>query len=56
MARWRYPSPHRFVGDIQPTLGEQIFDIAIAEGETQIMRWTVPAPRRKNTGRTGVVR
>jgi hypothetical protein len=25
------PSPHRFVGDIQPTLSEQIFDVAKAK-------------------------
>ena len=36
------PSPHRFIGDIQPTLGEQIFDVAIAEGETHIEPNGVP--------------
>jgi hypothetical protein len=30
------PSPHRFVKDIQPTLSEQIFNVAITERETQI--------------------
>src|SRR5208282_4441826 len=30
------PSPHRFVGDIQPTLSEQIFDVAVAEREAHI--------------------
>src|SRR5262249_41496902 len=30
------PSPHRFVRDIKPTLGEQIFDVAIAEREPHI--------------------
>jgi hypothetical protein len=30
------PSPHRFVGDIQPTLSEQIFDVALAEREAVI--------------------
>ena len=45
-----HPSPHRLVGDIQAALREQIFDVAIAEGETEIMGWTVPAPQWKNTG------
>ena len=30
----QYSSSHRFVGDIQTTLREQIFDVAIAERET----------------------
>jgi len=29
-------SPHRFIGDIQTALREQIFDVAIAERETDI--------------------
>jgi hypothetical protein len=35
-------SPHRFIGHIQPTLGEKIFDVAIAKGETQIEPNGVP--------------
>ena len=30
------PSSHRFVGDIQTALGEQIFHIAVAEGKTKV--------------------
>ncbi len=30
------PAPHCFVGDIQSTLSEQILDVAITEGETNI--------------------
>jgi hypothetical protein len=30
------PPSHRFVGYIQPTLSEQIFDVALAESETHI--------------------
>jgi hypothetical protein len=30
------PSPHRFVGDIQSALCEQILDVAITERETHI--------------------
>src|SRR5262249_17917951 len=41
------PSPHRLVGDIQPTLSEQVFDVAIAECETQIEPNSVPDNRRR---------
>ena len=34
--QFQYPSPHRFVGDIQSSLGEQILNVAIPERETQI--------------------
>jgi hypothetical protein len=30
------PSPHRFIGDIPTALREQIFNVAIAERETDI--------------------
>ena len=36
------PSPHRFVGDIQTALREQIFDVSIAERETHIKPNGVP--------------
>jgi hypothetical protein len=36
------PSPHRFVGDIQTALSEQIFCVAIAERETDIEPNGVP--------------
>ena len=42
----QYPSPHRFVGDIQTALREQIFDVAIAERETHIKPNGVPDDRR----------
>jgi hypothetical protein len=41
----QYPSPHRFVGHIEPTLSEQTFDIAIAERETHIAPNGVPDDR-----------
>jgi hypothetical protein len=41
------PSPHRFVGDFQTALRQQIFDIAIAERETQIQPNGVPDNRRR---------
>ena len=40
------PSPHRFVGDIQTALREQIFDVAIAERETDIEPNSVPDDHR----------
>jgi hypothetical protein len=36
------PSPHRFVGDIQTAHRKQIFDVAIAERETEIEPNGVP--------------
>ena len=41
------PSPHRFVGDIQTALREQIFDVAIAEREAHIKPNGVPDDRRR---------
>jgi hypothetical protein len=41
------PSPHRFIGDIQTALREQLFDVAIAEGETDIEPNGVPDDRRR---------
>ena len=38
-------SPHRFVGHIEPTLSEQIFDVAIAERETHLEPDGVPDDR-----------
>ena len=32
----QYPSPHRFVGDVEITLGQQLLDIAVAQGEAEI--------------------
>ena len=31
-----YPLSHRFVGDIQTSLGEQIFHVAVAEGKAKV--------------------
>jgi len=49
--RWRWMlkvfSPHRFIGDIQTALREQIFDVAIAERETDIEPSGVPDDRRR---------
>jgi hypothetical protein len=43
----QYPSPHRFVGDIQTALRKQIFDVAIAERETHIQPNGMPDDRRR---------
>jgi hypothetical protein len=44
---FQYPSPHRLVGDMQPALSEQIFNVAIAECETDIKPNGVPDDRRR---------
>jgi hypothetical protein len=41
------PPSHRFVRDIQSSLGEQVFDVTIAERETQIEPNGVPDNRRR---------
>ena len=41
------PSSHRFVGDIQTALGEQILDVAIAEREANIKPIGVPDDCRR---------
>jgi hypothetical protein len=45
-SEFQYPSPHRFVGNIQTALREQILDAAIAEGEADIEPNGVPDDRR----------
>src|SRR5204863_560769 len=32
----QHPSPHRFVGDVEPSFGQQFLDIAVAQGEAEI--------------------
>jgi hypothetical protein len=49
------PSPHRFVGEIQSTLSEQIFDVAITEGETNIEPNRVFDDRRGNWWRANEI-
>jgi len=31
-----HPAPHRFVGDVEPSHGKQLLDIAVAQGEAEI--------------------
>jgi hypothetical protein len=38
----QHPSSDRFIGDVQPALGQQIFDIAEAEGEAKVPPHRVP--------------
>jgi hypothetical protein len=40
--KFQNPSPHRFLGDIQIALRKQIFDVAIAQRETEIEPNGVP--------------
>src|ERR1700722_13124174 len=50
----QHPSSDRFIGDVQPALGQQIFDIAEAEGKAKIqphgvpddVRWELVASKR----------
>jgi hypothetical protein len=32
----QYPAPHRFVGNVEPSVGKQFLDIAVAQGEAEI--------------------
>src|ERR1700731_1572843 len=32
----QHPAPHRFVGDVEPSFGQQLLDIAIAQSEAEI--------------------
>ena len=32
----QHPSPHRFVGDVEPSFGQELLDIALAQSETEI--------------------
>ena len=41
----QYPAPHRFVGNVEPSLGQQVLDIAVAQGEAEIID---PGRRREN--------
>ena len=43
----QHPPSHRFVGHVEPTLSEQILDVAIAERETHIQPNGVPDDRRR---------
>ena len=38
----QHPSSNRFIGDVQPALGQQILDIAEAEGKAKIQPHGVP--------------
>ena len=32
----QHPAPHRFVGDVEPSLGQQLLDITVAQGKAEI--------------------
>ena len=38
----QHPTPDCFVGDLQPVLGEQILDVAEAEGEAKVQPYRMP--------------
>jgi hypothetical protein len=33
---FEHPAPHRFVGDVEPTLGQQLLDVWVAQGKAEI--------------------
>ena len=35
-AEFQHPTPHRFIGEVEPTLGEQILHVAVAQREAEI--------------------
>jgi hypothetical protein len=35
---FQHPAPHRFVGDVEPSLGKQILRVPIAQRETRYTR------------------
>src|SRR6516162_525861 len=35
-AELQHPTPHRFIGDVEPALGEQFLHVAVAQREAQI--------------------
>jgi hypothetical protein len=35
-AEFEHPAPHRFIGDVEPTLCQKFLDVAIAQGEAVI--------------------
>ena len=35
-AEFQHPAPHRLIGDIEPTFSEELFHIAVAQGEPEI--------------------
>jgi hypothetical protein len=45
----QHPAPHRFVGDVEAALGQQFFDIAVAQGKAEIE--PDPGFRRLKKGR-----
>ncbi len=32
----QHPAPHRFIGDVEPSVGQQLLDIAVGQGEPEI--------------------
>ena len=33
---FQHPAPYRFIGDIEPALGQQVLDIAVVQGEETV--------------------
>jgi hypothetical protein len=43
----KHPTPHRFVREVEPTLGEQILHVAVAQGEAKVEPNSVLDNRRR---------
>ena len=43
----QHPTPDRFVGDVHPALGQQILDVAEAEGEAKVQPYRMPDDFRR---------
>jgi hypothetical protein len=36
VTEFQHPAPHRFVGDVETSFGQQFLDVAVAQGKAQI--------------------
>jgi len=45
--KFQHPAPHRFVGNVQPTLGQEILHVPVAEREAQVQPDRVLDDRRR---------
>ena len=46
-SKLQHPTPDCFIGDIHPALGEQILDVAEAEGEAKVQPYRMPDDVRR---------
>ena len=46
-AEFQHPAPHRLIGDIEPAFSEELFHVAVAQGEPEIKPNRVLDDRRR---------